>query len=154
MTESKKNEETEDEKRKEKQEEKRKMWSEAGRRLKLIREKQDLSQKDFAAQYGYPQSTISLCERGARMIPMPLLTRLAQEGYDTNWLALGTDVDNGTYHLQREYDLDTIQANLALLTDDAVHLARKWIDMFVLFQKEKDQLRPEPRSTKRRRKKE
>lgn len=61
--ESKKNEETEDEKRKEKQEEKRKMWSEAGRRLKLIREKQDLSQKAFAEQYGYPQSTIH-CVKG------------------------------------------------------------------------------------------
>lgn len=127
---------------------------ESGRRLKILRTALQMTQREFAAFLGFPQSTISSCERGTRRIPIGMLTILSQKGYDANWLALGRDVDQSPYHLQREADILAIEDQLKRLSDDAVHLTRNWVDLLVTFQDRQGLLLPPPKKqTKQRRNK-
>lgn len=107
---------------------------ESGRRLKILRTTLQMTQREFASFLGFPQSTISSCERGTRRIPIGMLTILSEKGYDANWLALGRDVDQSPYHLQRGADILAIEDQLNRLSDDAVHLTRNWVDLLVTFQ--------------------
>ncbi|WP_444707646.1 helix-turn-helix domain-containing protein [Megasphaera elsdenii] len=127
---------------------------ESGRRLKILRTALQMTQREFASFLGFPQSTISSCERGTRRIPIGMLTILSQKGYDANWLALGRDVDQSPYHLQREADILAIEDQLKRLSDDAVHLTRNWVDLLVTFQDRQGLLLPPPKKqTKQRRNK-
>lgn len=127
---------------------------ESGRRLKILRTALQMTQREFASFLGFPQSTISSCERGTRRIPIGMLTILSQKGYDANWLALGRDVDHSPYHLQREADILAIEDQLKRLSDDAVHLTRNWVDLLVTFQDRQGLLLPPPKKqTKQRRNK-
>jgi DNA-binding transcriptional regulator YiaG len=125
---------------------------ESGRRLKILRTTLQMTQREFASFLGFPQSTISACERGSRRLPLGMLTVLSEKGYDANWLALGRDVDQSPYHLQRGADILAIEDQLERLNDDAVHLARSWVDMLVTFQGAQGQLIPPPTKKNQRRK--
>lgn len=125
---------------------------ESGRRLKILRTTLQMTQREFASFLGFPQSTISSCERGTRRIPIGMLTILSEKGYDANWLALGRDVDQSPYHLQRGADILAIEDQLNRLSDDAVHLTRNWVDLLVTFQGAQGLLLPPPTKKNPRRK--
>lgn len=62
---------------------------EIGDRLKQIRLSFQESQTVFAARYGLAQTTYAPYETGKRAIPDDLKVKLAQDGFDMNWLLTG-----------------------------------------------------------------
>ncbi len=128
-----------------KKKERQEKAKESGRRLKIIRTALKMTQREFASFLGFPQSTISACERGSRRLPLGMLTVLSEKGYDVNWLALGRDIDQSPYHLQRGADILAIEDQLERLSDDAIHLTRNWVDMLVTFQDAQGLLIPLPK---------
>lgn len=58
-------------------------------RLVQIREQMQLSQNNFAKRLNINQANLSQMEKGLRSVPKSLITKLAAEGINANWLLNG-----------------------------------------------------------------
>lgn len=66
------------------------MDKEVGKRIKSVREKTGLSQKDFGLRLGVSLPTISRVEKGHRLPDVQLVINMTEQfGCDLNWLLIG-----------------------------------------------------------------
>lgn len=62
---------------------------ELGERIKYIRKRLSISQKEMANRLGIAISTYQYYERGEREVPSSILFKLTTFGFDSRWLLLG-----------------------------------------------------------------
>lgn len=65
-----------------------------GRRIKSLREKSQLTQKDLGLEFGIKKSLVCMYESEERYLPVDILLKYSEKfGVSTDWILKGTDAE-------------------------------------------------------------
>jgi transcriptional regulator with XRE-family HTH domain len=91
---------------------------EQGRRIKKVRQDQDLKQDDFCAQIGLSRFSLGRIERGEQAIDSQSLFHLKTKfGISADWILFGTELKSGKEYDDLKKDLEKTEELLAAKTE-------------------------------------
>ncbi len=92
---------------------------EQGRRIKKVRQDQDLKQDDFCAQLNLSRFSLGRIERGEQAIDSHSLFHLKTKfGISADWILFGTELKNGKEYDDLKKDLEKTEELLAEIRSD------------------------------------
>lgn len=109
-----------------------------GRRLKYIRKKEKMSQKEFVDHIGFAsQGTYSGVENDRRKPIQTLLDALEAHGYNVEWILYG---DKTNEELTIDADKKTVIEIMDKMDARYLHFLRDWAEMMLHFQYQNQEL--------------
>ena len=73
-----------------------------GRRIKSLREKSQLTQKDLGLEFGIKKSLVCMYESEERYLPVDILLKYSEKfGVSTDWILKGTDAEGFLCEIRR-----------------------------------------------------
>jgi len=117
-------------------------WAKIGERLRQIRKKSRLSQREFGRQFGISQNMISLYEKGKSRASVEFYMRVAQLGGRTiEWLLTGQE-DQTLETLREMRELhEKMKGHLAVVRELLERQAEDTLDQTILPLENPEQLR-------------